>query len=175
MSRADTPELDQPLAQIGELVEGVERLPDPTARERARALVQAVLDIHRVGLGRVLALAAATDGLVDELCRDQAVALLLALHDLHPRSVETRVRAAVEEVQPQLLEVGVALELAGVTDDSARVRVKAAGPLRTSQAAIRTAVEGAIGRSAPEIAVVEIDGLDPSPLVSITRLPPRPR
>ncbi len=173
---SDNHELEHPLARIGELIEGLEHLPDADARERARALVQAVLDIHRVGLSRVLEVAAARDGgdaVVDELAADQAVALLLSLHGLHPRGVETRVREAVEELRPQLLDVGVAVELARVTDDSAHVRVKAAGSVRTGGAAIRSLVEGAIGRAAPEIAEVEIDGLDPSPLVSISRLPQR--
>jgi hypothetical protein len=73
------------------------------------------------------------------------------------------------------LEVGVAVELRRITDDTAHVRVKAAGDVRTSHGAIRATLEGAIGRSAPEIAMVDIDGLDPSPLVSITRLPQRKR
>lgn len=173
---SDNRELEHPLARIGELIEGLELLPDADAREQARELVQAVLDIHRVGLSRVLAVAAARDGggsVVDELVADQAVALLLSLHDLHPRGLETRVRAAVDELRPRLLDVGVAVELAHVTDDSAHVRVKAAGSVRTGGAAIRTMVESAIGRAAPEIAAVEIDGLDQSPLVSISRLPQR--
>ncbi len=173
---SDNRELEHPLSRIGELIEGLEHLPDANARERARALVQAVLDIHRVGLSRVLVVAAARDGgdaVIDDLVADEAVALLLSLHDLHPRGLETRVRAAVDDLRPKLLDVGVAVELAGITDDSAHVKVKAAGSVRAGGAAIRTMVEGAIGRAAPEIAAVEIDGLDPSPLVSITRLPQR--
>jgi NifU-like domain len=178
---SDNPELDHPLAQIGSLVEGLERLADADARERARALVQAVLDIHRLGLARVLALAAARDGgpaLVDELARDQTIAILLSLHGLHPRDVDTRVRLAIDEARAGLLELGVAVELSRISDDTAHVRVKAAGAagaVRASPARIRTLVEGAIGRAAPEIAAVEIDGLDQSALVSITRLPQRPR
>lgn len=170
------PELEQPLARISELVEGLERLPDAPAREQARALVQAVLGIHRQGLSRVLALAAEHEGgaaLVDRLAQDRAVALLLSLHDLHPRDVETRVREAVEEVRPGLREVGVALELDRVADERAHLRVRPAGAVRTTNARVREIVEGAIERAAPEIAAIEIDGLDPSPLVSLTRQRPR--
>jgi len=172
------PELEQPLAQIGELVEGLERLPDAPAREQARALVQAVLDIHRLGLARLLAMAAEREGgaaLVDALAQDQAVALLLSLHGLHPRDVETRVREAIEQVRPGLAAQGVAVELTRITEDTAHLHVRAAGALQTTRARIRELLEGAIGGAAPEIAAVEIDGLDPSPLVSISRLPQRPR
>jgi hypothetical protein len=175
---SDGPELEHPLARIGALVEGIERLPDADARERARGLVQAVLDIHRVGLARLLALASELEGgpaLIDELARDQAFALILALHDLHPRDVETRVRDAVDGVAPALLEMGVAIDILAVTDENVRVRVKAAGKVRAGQAKIRAMVEEAIGRAAPEVAAVEFDGLDPTPLVPITRLPQRSR
>jgi hypothetical protein len=168
---SDDLDLEGTLSQITALVEGVEHLPDREARERARALVHAVLDIHRVGLARVLALAGAREGgsqLVDELAEDRAIALLLSLHELHPRDVESRVAAAVEQAAARLREVGVALDAVGVTGDSARVRVKPAGPVRASPAQIRSQIEEAIGRAAPEIAEVEIDGLDPTPLVSIT-------
>ncbi|HKE18277.1 MAG TPA: hypothetical protein VKB80_25540 [Kofleriaceae bacterium] len=177
MNRGDSSELEHPLARISELVEGLEQLPDAPARERARALVQAVLDIHRIGLARALAVAGAREdgaALVDELAGDQAVALLLSLHGLHPHDVETRVRAAVDHLRATLLDVGVSVELGGVTDETAQIRVKAAGEVHASHARIRTMVEQAIGRAAPEIVSVEIHGLDTSPLVSITRLPQRP-
>lgn len=167
------PDLESPLAQIASLVAELERLPQSSARERARALVQAVLDIHHAGLARILELLAARPGgaaLVENLAAEETVALLLSLHDLHPSDVETRVRSAVEALRPALLDQGVAIELAGAGDDTARVRVRAAGAIRASDARIRAMVEQAICRGAPEIAEVEIDGLERAPLVPASRL-----
>lgn len=166
-------DLESPLARIASLVAELERMPESLARERARALVQAVLDVHQAGLARILELLAARqDGarFIDELAADETVTLLMSLHDLQPSDVETRVRAAVDALRPALLEQGVAIELAGAGEDTARVRLRAAGAVRTSDDKLRALVERAIYRGAPEIAVVEIDGLDGAPVVPAARL-----
>jgi hypothetical protein len=162
---ASPADLEQPLARIAALVQEMEEAPDRAMRERARGLVQAVLDIHRVGLERLLAVAAARDdgaALVDALAREDAFALLLALHGLHPRTIDARVRGAIDDLAPRLLADGVAIELRDVTDELARVRLRPVGPVRTTGAALRARVETAIGRSAPDIGGVEIEGLESS-------------
>lgn len=161
-----------PLENITVLVEEVERLPDPLARERSRALVQAVLELHRAGLARLLELCAARDGgaaLVDALAADPTVSLLLALHQLHPRELAGRVREALDELAPRLAEEGVTLELAAVGDDTVSLRVMAAGgrKVRASAASLRAAVEAAIARRAPEIASVDLAGLDAPDVAAI--------
>jgi len=166
-------DLESPMERIASLVEELERSPESPTRERARALVQAVLDLHRVGLVRILEMAAARpDGsdLVRELSTDQTVTLLMSLHDLQPESAETRVRAAVDGLRPLLLEQGVAIELEGTGEDAVRVRLRKAGTIRAADARLRAEIEGAIFRSAPEIATIEIDGLDGAPVVPLTRL-----
>ncbi len=96
--------------------------------------------------------------------------MVLALHEPRdPRLLEARVRAAVDKVRPTLLEQGVDLELVGINEDTARVHVKAAGALHISPSALRTALEEAIGRGAPEIAAVAIEGLETSD-VPLSRL-----
>jgi len=169
-------ELQRSVARLGELIDELEQVPDLATRERARALVQTLLDLHRAGLSRLLELVAerGPPG-VDGLAADETVALLFSLHGLHPRSVEERVRSAIDELAAQLLEQGVAVDLSEVTEDTVRVRLKAAGKVRAAVAGLRAAVESAIRRAAPEIAAVEIDGLEASD-VPVTRLgngPPR--
>lgn len=161
-------ELQRAMARIGELVEELERVPDIATRERARALLQTVLDVHRAGLARLLELVSA-NGPIEALAGDESVALLLSLHGLHPESVEARVRAAIGELAPRFLEQGVAVELTSVTDEALRVRLRTAGTLRADEAGLRAALEAAIRASAPEIAEVHIDGLDKSD-VPVTRL-----
>lgn len=163
---------DATLADISKLVEDLERLPDAHAREQARQLVRAVLDLHRRGLERVLELLAQRDGgpaLVEELARDEAVAVLLSVHGLHPLGIDARVQSAVDEMRPQLLEQGVALELTAISDEAVKLRVSKAGPLRTNPATLRAQIERAIARDVPEISSVIIDGLD-ADVVPTTRL-----
>lgn len=165
-------EISRSLARIGELVEELEQVADAATRERARALLRTVLDLHRAGLARLLELA---PDRIDELAADESVALLLSLHGLHPRSLESRVGSAIDELSPSLLEQGVAVDVTSVTEDMVRVRLRAPGPVRAGIAGLRAAVESAIRRGAPEIAAVEIQGLEASD-VPVTRLasgPPR--
>jgi Fe-S cluster biogenesis protein NfuA len=167
------PDLEQPLARITTLIEEVEEMIDPAARERSRALVQAVLDVHGVALRRFLDLVALRGGqeLVRELSKDDAVALLLALHGLHPDEVSTRVAGAVAELRPQLRDEGIDIELAEVTDEKAVVALRPLGTVQGNTAALRATIETAIARSAPEIAAVDITGLDASdvPLGRLSR------
>jgi hypothetical protein len=170
------PELEQPLARIAALVQEIEQMTDGATRERARGLVQAILDVHRVGLTRLLGVAAARpdgEAFLDELARQDSVALLLALHGLHPRDLETRVRGALDELAPRLLADGVAAEVLDVSDELARVRLRPVGPVRASGAALRAVVEAAIGRSAPEIGGVEIEGLETSDVPASRLTAPR--
>jgi hypothetical protein len=159
------PELAPALARIESLVAEIERTADPAARERSRALVQALLDVHRLALERLLELAAARAGgpeLLDELATDQAVALLFSLHGLHRRDLDSRVGAAIDELRPKLLADGVALDLEAIADDRVRVRVSpaAGGRVRAGSAQVRATIESHLMRAVPEIASVDIDGLE---------------
>ena len=167
------PDLRPAMARIEIMVEEIERAGDVPARERSRALVQALLDVHGAALGRLLELCAARDGgpaLIDELAGDEAVALLFSLHGLHARDLDRRLRDAVDALAQQLGEEGVALALDAVADDRVRVRVSAAGaaPVPASDERIRELVETSLSRAIPELADIEIDGLDSAGVVNIT-------
>jgi hypothetical protein len=162
-------ELEQPLAHISTMIGELEQLPDRTARERARTLVQAVLDLHRAGLARILELAGETPALVDAIAADETVSVLLALHELHPRPLVDRVAHVVDALRPKLREQGVEVEVAEVAEDTARVRVRAGGAVHVSPSVLRRELEEAIGRGAPEIAAVVIEGLEHSD-VPVSRL-----
>ena len=152
-------ELQRTMTRIGELIGELDRNADAEMRERARELVQAILDVHRVGLERIVELARAP---IEELVADESVALLFSLHDLHPTSIESRVRGAIAGLAPRLLEEGVAVELASIDDESVRIRLRAEGTVRARIAALRGELEAAVRRGAPEIATVDIDGLEAS-------------
>jgi hypothetical protein len=145
--------------RIGELIGELEQGADAETRERARELVQTILDVHRVGLEKLLELARAP---VEELAREESVAILLSMHDLHPEDAASRVRAAIDAVAPRLLDEGVAVELTSVDGDRVRIALRAAGPVRAHVAGLRGELERLVRRSAPEIVAVDIDGLEAS-------------
>ena len=126
LSRADDAAREQ-IARVEGLLEALERLPDPAARELATEVLGALLDLYGEGLGRIVEVLAAHDGdgaLAEQLANDELVAHLLLLHGLHPVPVEERVRGALAEVLPYLESHGGAVELVAVEDGIARVRLR---------------------------------------------------
>jgi hypothetical protein len=85
------------LARVEALVEQLEATADPALREQIRALVRAVLEVHALGLQRLLALAG-PDSAARFARADELVASLLLLHDLHP-DIETAARTALRAAE----------------------------------------------------------------------------
>jgi Fe-S cluster biogenesis protein NfuA len=139
------------VARIDELLAGIEG--NPAAVEA----VAAVVELYGEALRRMVA------GGIDT--GDELVAHLLLLHDLHPDDVETRVARALDEVRPYLGSHGGDVELLGVSDGVARVRlVGTCDGCPSSAATLQHAIEEAIARAAPELFGVEADGVaEPAP------------
>lgn len=74
--------------RIGSLLAEVRGMVSPPAWGRVEELIRALLDLHREGLGRVLARVDesedASAAIRSRLLKDDLVAALLVLHDLHP-------------------------------------------------------------------------------------------
>ncbi|HZS40083.1 MAG TPA: NifU family protein [Polyangia bacterium] len=162
MSAADG-EVGRRLRELETLVGEVERLGDAAARDKTRAIVRAVLDLHAAGLERLFAVVATRGepierAILDGCAADPLVASLLLLHGLHPLGLEARVRAALDELRAAPGDV----ELIGIADGVVRVRV--------ASAALRTSVEAALVEAAPDAAAIELEGGAPAALVSAERL-----
>ena len=94
-----------------------------------------------------------------ELARDDLVSSLLLLYGLHPLDVETRVRQALEKVQPVLGSRGGSVELLGLSEGTVRVRLEIAGHgCQSTARALRQTVEDAIYGAAPDIVSLEMEG-----------------
>jgi Fe-S cluster biogenesis protein NfuA/nitrite reductase/ring-hydroxylating ferredoxin subunit len=152
--------------RVEALLDEVESLEDPSARDKATELVQALLDLYGEGLARVMARASEADGgrLAAELAGDELVAHLLLLHDLHPLSLERRVREALDEVRPYLESHGGDVELLGVEEPVVRLRLRGSCEGCPSSAmTLKLAIEDALFKAAPEIESVEAEGASESP------------
>jgi Fe-S cluster biogenesis protein NfuA len=177
----DAREFQARLQRLDALLREAESLPDPAASARTREIVQAVLDLHGVGLERVLghlgAAGEAGAAVLDACARDDVVAGLLLLHGLHPQDLTTRVLQALDQVRPYLRSHGGNVELVGV--DGGAVRLRLVGSCHgcpSSAATMKQTIEEAILGKAPDVTAVVVEGEaerppvtpDGRPLVSLS-------
>jgi len=143
------------------LLDRVEAFPE-REREIATELVQALLEMYGEGLSRIVAAC-------DVPVEDELVAHLLLLHGLHPVPVRERVLGALEEVRPYLAAHGGGVDLLGVDDGVVHLRLEGScNGCPSSAVTLRTAVEEAIARAAPDVERIETEGVAaPSGLLQI--------
>jgi Fe-S cluster biogenesis protein NfuA len=138
------------LARADELLARVEGVAGPTT-EAAVEAVQTLAEIYGEALARVLDMA--DEELRARLAADELIAHLMVLHELHPQPVEERIAAALDRLRPGLREHGGDVELVGVADGVATVRLKAKG-CGSSAGALEEAVREAVLGVAPELTEV---------------------
>jgi Fe-S cluster biogenesis protein NfuA len=160
-------EVRERVARVEALLEEIESLRDPGARSAATETLQALLELYGERLARMMASAARLGG--DELLKafaaDELVSHLLLVHGLHPIAVETRVLRALQEVHPYLESHGGSVELFGVEEGVARLRLQ--GSCRgcpSSAVTLKLAIEEAIQKAAPDLVGIEAEGVaEPAP------------
>ena len=162
--RARPTESERRIAAIEELVQRLETAADPATRAVSQELVRAVMELHGAALDRMLTAVrkngAAGATIVDQLARDEVVASVLLLHDLHPVDLETRVRGALEKTRPYLKTHGGNVELVGI-DDSGVVRLRMQGSCHgcpSSAVTLKLAIEQAIHEAAPDVNAILVEG-----------------
>jgi Fe-S cluster biogenesis protein NfuA/nitrite reductase/ring-hydroxylating ferredoxin subunit len=162
--------MDPRAEQVEALLEQVETLPDPDARDVATGLVQALLDMYGAGLARIVA---AMDD-PGRLAEDELVSHLLLLHDIHPVPLETRVRGALAEVRPYLESHGGNVELVAIEDGVVRLRMEGScSGCPSSAMTLKLAIEDAIHKAAPDVAAIEAEDTgDPAPAGGLIELAP---
>jgi hypothetical protein len=139
---------------IESLIERLSQVADPQTLAIAQGLVRAVLDLHQAGLARILELVPLAQA--EAIVGDGVVAKLLLLHGLHPDSIETRARAALERLSP----TGWRIELVDARDGFVRVALSRVGDAKRAAMGdrVRALIEQAIDEAAPEAAGLEISG-----------------
>ena len=155
--------VDQALRRIEELIAALDSIKDPAAREPARALLEVVLDLHGLALARMTATIAAHEPpLLQRLAADEAIRGVLLLHGLHPEPVEVRIESAVESLRPRFAQFGLGLKLVESNARLARIRVRwiAEPGAHIDAEALRSEIETATVEAAPDLEMLEIEGLD---------------
>ena len=148
-----------PVDRVEGLLAELESLPDPAARTTAMEALQALLQLYGEGLERVLQRSGPVQARA--LAEDDLIGHLLLLHGLHPVDVETRVRTALAGVRPYLESHGGNVELLGVHDGVARLRMQGScSGCPASAMTLKLAIEDAIYKMAPDIDSVEAEGVE---------------
>lgn len=150
--------------RVQRLTDRVDAIEDPEAREAARELAAAILELHGAGLariGEVLDRAGPAGAEAKrELLDDGVVASLLLIHDLYPVPLEERVREALAEVEPYMDSHGGGVELLGVEDGVVRLALQGSCEgCPASRATLELAIEEALERTAPDLVGLEVEGV----------------
>jgi hypothetical protein len=165
-------DLQQSLRRVEELLRVLEACSDEPAREAARELVRALLNLHTAGLAKALELSGAD--VVTRFAADPLVSGLLLLHGLHPLPADERVRRALEQARPQFRAHGGDVELVEATDEVVRLRLL--GELAAS-VMLRALAAELVVEVAPDAALEfevwerSANGRVPLPLVSVATAP----
>ncbi|MFC4586253.1 NifU family protein [Sphaerisporangium corydalis] len=165
--------------RVETLIEELGALADPAARAKAEELVRGLVDLYGAGLERIMRIVVENEAgeVLRDLTGDEAVSGLLVLHDLHPLSTEERVSAALDGVRPFLGLHEGGVELLGVHDGVVRLRLQGScDGCASSLATVTGSIERAVRQAAPEVTLVQVDGVAEasSPLLQIRTRPPGP-
>ena len=171
-------DLTRRASEIETLLGDINAFPDPTMRDKAIEVVQNLLVLYGEGLARMLAIvqhqgvSPARERTLNAFAADDLVSHLLLLHDLHPVDVETRVLGALEEVRPYLQSHGGNVELLGIEDGIAKLRLQGScSGCPSSTLTLKLAIEEAILKAAPDLDGIDAEGaVAPAP-VPINFLP----
>lgn len=163
MNNHQSPSFEQRIQQIESLVEQLEQSSDASTRNAARSIVQALLDLHAAGFGKLIRFCrengAAGSALLDTWTSDELVASLLLLHGLHPDGIEARVGRALEQVRPYLQSHGGDVDLLEIRDGTVRLQLNGSCQgCPSSNATMTHMIERAIYESAPDVVAIEVEG-----------------
>ena len=151
---------------------------DPAVSAAAEELVRVLMDFYGTGLARITTLlterGGGAGGSLAPLLADETVSALLALHDLHPEDVRTRVGRALDAARADAFTVQQLDEETG-TLRLASSEGGGCGCPSTANAS-RERIESALSCFAPEVTAVEFEQPGPAArepaLLQIGRRPP---
>ncbi len=161
---------EQRMERLEALIHEIEAFTDPTVRETAEEIVQALLELHGSGIERMLEIVdAAGDAgqpIINEIAADTMARHLLLLHGLHPVALEDRVRQALDRVRPYMASHGGFVELLGIPDGVVHLRLQGScHGCPSSLLTLQLSIEKEIMDLAPDVAGIEVEGLAEQPMI----------
>ena len=151
-ARLDDPEVRALLGALNDQLDQLEAMPGPVS-ELGLTVVAGVAEIYGQALIRTLELA--DPAAVERMLDDELIAHLLALHGIHPESVEKRLTRVIEELRAAVSDQGGTVELDRLDETVAVVRV-ALGARASRSADVEHTVRRAVMTAVPELANVTI-------------------
>jgi Fe-S cluster biogenesis protein NfuA/nitrite reductase/ring-hydroxylating ferredoxin subunit len=164
------------VARVEQLTAQLESIGDPFARACAEDLAGALMELYGEGLDRIFGAIAeeGSDGLRDRLTADGVVASLMLIHDLYPVPLEDRVQEALDSVRPYMESHGGNVELLGIEDGVAKLRLEGScHGCAASASTLELAVEEALKAMAPDLEGIDVEGVvePPAPALGAFELP----
>lgn len=164
MATLEEKAMQERIGRIEMLIGQIEGTPDSVVRNCAVELVGTIMELHGMGLERMLETAwekgAMGQELIDDFAQDDLLRSLLLLHGLHPLDLETRVTQALDKVRPYLGSHGGNVELLGIEDGVVRLRLQGScNGCASSAMTLKLAIEEAMQEFAPDIARMEVEGV----------------
>ena len=161
----DRKEFHQRLQKLGGLVRDLDAISDPASRAVAKELVQLLMDLHGVGLERMLELVFESGDagarIIDDLGADPLVSSLLILYGIHPHDMQTRLERKLAQIDSKLHKMGAEVKLPPLTGNDVRLRITLAGHgCGSTTQSIRSLLEDAMYEAAPDLSSLTIDGLE---------------
>jgi hypothetical protein len=164
---ANGTEFQEQVRQLGQLITQFDQMTEGPQKTACKQLVQLLMDVHGAGLDRIMEIVfeneAAGPAIIDKLGQDSITSSLLLLYSLHPDDLETRVNKAVERMRPRLRKVSYSVDLIGVNEGAVEVRVTSTSSGHSCGSTakdVRAIVEDGIYELAPDVASLEIRGLE---------------
>src|SRR5689334_20635027 len=119
---------EQLVARVQELTVELDSVGDPAVRARAEELISAIIELYGTGLERMASILddAGEPGaeIRDRFSEDGVVASLMLIHGLYPVPLDERVAEALDSVRPYMESHGGNVELLGLDDGVARIRLE---------------------------------------------------
>ena len=150
------------VGRVEELTAQLDTIGDPFAQSCAEELVGALMQLYGEGLERIFDAVGeqGSPALRERLVEDGVVASLMLIHGLYPVDLETRVREALDSVRPYMETHGGDVELLGIADGVARIRLE--GHCRgcaASASTLELGIKQALEEAAPDLLGLEVEGV----------------
>lgn len=161
-------DFEQRFSRVEQLLTELSQFADPRVGRATREILATVLELHQLGLARMLA--ASDERARRDLVRDAHVSAMLLLHDLHPLSLETRATRAVDALRERLRG-----KLEDVTIDAHGGRialrvVPATGTCGSTRGSLKREFEDALLAAVPDAESVLVELTEPAPALVTLRL-----